>query len=94
MTGDPWQAPQPAAVALYHLIDEASFQAPSYSADATHAVLSAGWRPPPQRIEDLAQLLQLAAGTILRTTTGRVWIAGTTPHTGYALLGAEVIWQP
>ena len=61
---------------LAELIDEHSFQAPSYSEEAAAAVLKAGWRPPARVIETpenegdytaaIAALDALARGTLIQ----------------------------
>ncbi|MFE7799046.1 hypothetical protein [Nocardia sp. NPDC057440] len=58
---------------LAALIDEHSFQAPSYSEDAAEAVLAAGWRPPPRVIETAEDLASLPAGSILVDFEGDAW---------------------
>ena len=55
---------------LAELIDEHSFQAPSYSEEAAAAVLKAGWRPPARVIEDPAELDMLPVGSIVAVGEG------------------------
>ncbi|MEU3011087.1 hypothetical protein [Nocardia asteroides] len=56
---------------LAEIIDAASFQAPSYSADAADAVIAAGWRPPAREITDPAELDKLPGRSIVVGHRGR-----------------------
>lgn len=63
---------------LAELIDEHSFQAPSYSEEAAAAVLKAGWRPPAQRITDPDDLDALPVRTVIVDDWETVWRRGET----------------
>jgi hypothetical protein len=58
MTGDPWQPPAPAGpriddtlhTALFRIVTHTVMMQPnSYTHAVVNAIISAGWRPPPER---------------------------------------------
>lgn len=73
---------------LAALIDEHSFQAPSYSEAAAAAVLAAGWHPPARVITDPAELDALPIHSVALTPSGYPWwLTGRWPIPSWSLAG-------
>lgn len=57
---------------LAALIDEHSFQAPSYSEEAADAVIAAGWRPPARVIRTPAEMASVPRRTVILSAGGSI----------------------